>query len=116
MRRRRREQTVNLFAFQDIITGVAGVMLFILLLLVVQLSLRLATQAAELQEKLADESSKAAAATPPPDEVMEDPFQDLEQLGTDRRSSAGSYFLGAGVGRITSGITQFLNNIYIYIY
>ncbi|MDV6031140.1 MAG: hypothetical protein F9B45_13755 [Phycisphaera sp. RhM] len=79
MRRRRREQTVNLFAFQDIITGVAGVMLFILLLLVVQLSLRLATQAAELQEKLADDSSKTTA-TPPPDEAMEDPFQDLEQL------------------------------------
>ncbi|WP_372896076.1 hypothetical protein [Stieleria sp.] len=80
MRRRRREQTVNLFAFQDIITGVAGVMLFILLLLVVQLSLRLATQAAELQEKLADDAANAAAATTPPDEAMEDPFQDLDQL------------------------------------
>lgn len=38
MGRRRQENALSLFAFQDIITGVAGVMLFILLLLVVQLA------------------------------------------------------------------------------
>lgn len=42
MRRRRHDHTLSLFSFQDIITGVAGVMLFILLLLVVQMSLRTA--------------------------------------------------------------------------
>lgn len=39
MGRRRQENALSLFAFQDIITGVAGVMLFILLLLVVQLAI-----------------------------------------------------------------------------
>ncbi|MCA9139517.1 MAG: hypothetical protein KDB00_22240 [Planctomycetales bacterium] len=58
MRRRKREQAVNLFAFQDIITGVAGVMLFALLLLVVQLSLRLASQAADLQEQQTEQQSQ----------------------------------------------------------
>jgi hypothetical protein len=42
MRRRRQEQALSLFAFQDIITGVAGIMLFILMLLVVQLALHTA--------------------------------------------------------------------------
>jgi Skp family chaperone for outer membrane proteins len=45
--RRRRDNTLSLFAFQDIITGVAGVMLFILLLLVVQLTLRTVTGSSE---------------------------------------------------------------------
>ena len=45
--RRRRDDTPSLFAFQDIITGVAGVMLFILLLLVVQLTLRTAAASTE---------------------------------------------------------------------
>ncbi len=47
MRRRRSRQTLTLFAFQDIITGVAGVMLFILLLLVVQLTIRTAAAVEE---------------------------------------------------------------------
>jgi len=80
MRRRRREQTVNLFAFQDIITGVAGVMLFILLLLVVQLSLRLATQAAELQAQQTIEQAEQSATTDQPVEPVEDPYADLERL------------------------------------
>ena len=39
-RRKSNSQPLSLFAFQDIITGVAGVMLFILMLLVVQLALQ----------------------------------------------------------------------------
>ena len=50
MGRRRRDNTLNLFAFQDIITGVAGVMLFILLLLVVQLTIRTAVASTETVE------------------------------------------------------------------
>lgn len=80
MRRRRREQTVNLFAFQDIITGVAGVMLFILLLLVVQLSLRLATQAAELQEAQAERDARQISAVSEP---VDDPAANLESLQAD---------------------------------
>jgi small-conductance mechanosensitive channel len=48
--RRKTENALNLFAFQDIITGVAGVMLFILLLLVVQLTIRTAEAAAEFEQ------------------------------------------------------------------
>jgi hypothetical protein len=41
MRRRKApEKTFSLFAFQDIITGTAGVMKFILMLLVVQLAIQ----------------------------------------------------------------------------
>lgn len=70
MRRRRGEQTVNLFAFQDIITGVAGVMLFILMVLVVQLSMKLAAQAAEVQQE----------PVAPPLPEINDPYADLETL------------------------------------
>lgn len=42
MTRRRQDAALSLFAFQDIITGVAGVMIFILMLLVVQLMIRTA--------------------------------------------------------------------------
>ncbi|WP_417730511.1 hypothetical protein [Rosistilla oblonga] len=45
MRRRKQDAALSLFAFQDIITGVAGVMLFILMLLVVQLALQTAKAA-----------------------------------------------------------------------
>lgn len=83
MRRRGREQTVNLFAFQDIITGVAGVMLFILLLLVVQLSLRLATQAAELQQQRQEQAAESASTVAPPLEPIEDPYADLERLDAE---------------------------------
>ncbi|QEG01244.1 hypothetical protein Mal15_53200 [Stieleria maiorica] len=86
MRRRRSEQAVNLFAFQDIITGVAGVMLFILLLLVVQLSLRLATQAAEMQAELTVDPSVARASTTPPAELVEDPAQDLIALQNELKN------------------------------
>lgn len=51
MGRRRQENALSLFAFQDIITGVAGVMLFILLLLVVQLAIPVAQK---IQVKRAD--------------------------------------------------------------
>lgn len=51
MGRRRQENALSLFAFQDIITGVAGVMLFILLLLVVQLAI---PAAQKIQAKHAD--------------------------------------------------------------
>ncbi len=51
MGRRRNDNALSLFAFQDIITGVAGVMLFILLLLVVQLAI---PAAQKIQEKQAD--------------------------------------------------------------
>lgn len=80
MRRRRREQAVNLFAFQDIITGVAGVMLFVLLLLVVQLSLRLATQAADLKEQQAEQESNEIAQPDQQAESTDDPQASLESL------------------------------------
>jgi hypothetical protein len=51
MGRRRNDNALSLFAFQDIITGVAGVMLFILLLLVVQLAI---PAAQKIQEKKVD--------------------------------------------------------------
>ena len=61
MRRRRREQTITLFAFQDIITGVAGVMLFILLLLVVQLTVKTVQAAADQAEQQQEVTPEQAA-------------------------------------------------------
>ena len=78
MRRRSREQTITLFSFQDIITGVAGVMLFILLLLVVQLTLR---SAVALENETPKETS---APTPVETQAAVQSFpemqQDLEQM------------------------------------
>lgn len=71
MGRRRNENTLNLFAFQDIITGVAGVMLFILLLLVVQLTLRTAIAATE---------AKPQPVVPEVIEPIRDEQQRLETL------------------------------------
>ena len=59
--RRHNDQTLSLFAFQDIITGVAGVMLFILLLLVVQLALQ-----------------AAQTTTPPPPQSPSPPTETIE--------------------------------------
>lgn len=56
-RRKSNGQPLSLFAFQDIITGVAGVMLFILMLLVVQLALQ-KSQAASAQTQQPPESSE----------------------------------------------------------
>jgi len=57
MRRRKApENALSLFAFQDIITGTAGVMLFILMLLVVQLAI-------QATEKQSDTSDSGAAVS-----------------------------------------------------
>jgi chromosome segregation ATPase len=56
-RRKSNSQPLSLFAFQDIITGVAGVMLFILMLLVVQLALQ-KSQAASAPSQQPPESSE----------------------------------------------------------
>jgi hypothetical protein len=84
MGRRRRENTLNLFAFQDIITGVAGVMMFILLLLVVQMTLRAATASTELAELKPD----ATPAEPMADEAeklrqMQRELEALRQRGAE---------------------------------
>jgi hypothetical protein len=71
MRRRRRDNTLSLFAFQDIITGVAGVMLFVLLLLVVQLALRTATASTELGGDVDPISPETPQIKPPPDARQE---------------------------------------------
>jgi len=87
MRRRRRDNTLSLFAFQDIITGVAGVMLFVLLLLVVQLALRTATASTEFGG-VAD----PITPEPPPIEQPSDDRQQLQQMQAElerlRRQSA----------------------------
>lgn len=70
MRRRGGEQTLSLFAFQDIITGVAGVMLFILMLLVVQLALPAARQI----------EAAIAAAPPARPRASADDVQRVERL------------------------------------
>ena len=80
MRRRRREQTITLFAFQDIITGVAGVMLFILLLLVVQLTVRTANAVAEQQSVDQPIETPRAQPTNEPDSSFADAQRDLEGL------------------------------------
>ncbi len=55
-RRRSSSPSLSLFAFQDIITGVAGVMLFILLLLVVQLAIHTSATQASKSENQPDKS------------------------------------------------------------
>lgn len=83
MRRRRREQAVNLFAFQDIITGVAGVMLFVLLLLVVQLSLRLANKAVASQSQT-ETPTQQLTRNQPSAEPVDDPREELATLQSER--------------------------------
>ncbi|MFK8113019.1 MAG: hypothetical protein AB8B91_12505 [Rubripirellula sp.] len=84
MGRRRNDNTLNLFAFQDIITGVAGVMLFILLLLVVQLTLRTAIASTEVLQ----ESSSAAPMEMRPVDSGERLQQLQEQLQAMRQQGA----------------------------
>ena len=77
-RRKSNGQPLSLFAFQDIITGVAGVMLFILMLLVVQLALQ-KSQAASAPTQQAPKSS----------EQEEQQLQRLEELAqwVDRKKT-----------------------------
>ena len=79
MRSRRSEQTITLFSFQDIITGVAGVMLFILLLLVVQLTLKTAVDA-QTEESPPQESPEAVLTSAPQESTYEDVQRDLKEL------------------------------------
>jgi Na+-transporting methylmalonyl-CoA/oxaloacetate decarboxylase gamma subunit len=60
-RRRSSSPSLSLFAFQDIITGVAGVMLFILLLLVVQLAIQTSVTHASKPENQPDASTTEKA-------------------------------------------------------
>jgi len=62
MRRRKApDNALSLFAFQDIITGTAGVMLFILMLLVVQLAIQATVKQSESTDS---EASMPETATP----------------------------------------------------
>ncbi len=87
MRRRRRENTLSLFSFQDIITGVAGVMLFILLLLVVQMTLRAATTP---NDQFGDIIQEVASEPPPSQQPVD--LTELRQMQREleemRRRSA----------------------------
>lgn len=99
MGRRRRENTLNLFAFQDIITGVAGVMMFILLLLVVQMTLRTATASTELAELKPDA---------PPAEPMADEAEKLRQMQRELEAlrQRGAELLRADGGDLNAKIAK----------
>lgn len=95
MRRRRRENTLSLFAFQDIITGVAGVMLFVLLLLVVQLALRTTTASTALGGAIDPSAPQPLQIEPPPDDHQQ--LQQMqEELARSRQRSAELLVADAG--------------------
>ena len=101
MRRRRRDNTLNLFAFQDIITGVAGVMLFVLLLLVVHMTLRTATAATEF-------GGPIEPPQPPPAEPEPDQRQQLMELQNEleRLRKRGAELLRADTGDLDEKIRK----------
>ena len=77
---------MNLFAFQDIITGVAGVMLFVLLLLIVQMAIRTASASTEFGEPV-KEPTASQAQQPLPDlgrlEELQEELKLLRRRGAE---------------------------------
>jgi hypothetical protein len=72
MRRRKSENlTLRLFAFQDIITGVSGVMLFILMILIVQLA---------LASSQINENRQQPTVGNPEDTITDSEIETMEQL------------------------------------
>ena len=71
---------MNLFAFQDIITGVAGVMLFVLLLLVVQMAIRTASASTEFGEPVKEPVASQAQQSLPDLGRLEELQEELKRL------------------------------------
>jgi len=106
MRRRRSESPVSFFAFQDIMTGIIGVMILVVLVLVLGIT--------RMEESIKDELSKEKSQQPSEVEVMRQQVTTLEKELSQARAQAEvlSEMVGLQPGRRLALLRRELQSLY----